>query len=539
MKVRSVALWAALGVAVSSAAALAIPMPPGAKGGTSTVLADPNGKPLDAQDVNHFTAGQTLTIDGRLGHATLAKNGAGETFLFTSVTGTDAASASAAPLNLAIVIDRSGSMKGDRIANAITAAVGMVERMRDGDTVTVVSFDTEAQVVVSPTRTTPGTRPTIESAIRAIRLGGDTCISCGLDAAMVQLNQTSLGGGRRALGDEVRSAPESVNRMILLSDGATNHGIRDIGGLRALAGRMRDRGCSISTVGVDVDFDEKVMAAIASESNGRHYFVANPSGLPAIFAQEFDSLLASIATGTELAVDLAPGVEVEQVFDRTFRREGNRIIVPFGTFSAKQEKTVLIKLRVPADREGMQPVADVKLTYRDLVQKSDGAAVGALALMVTTDGAAQTDLDPFVAARLERSKTAQTLTEANLLFENGRGAEARDKLAAQSKELAKSEVVARSFAARNRPAAAAPRNSRGVDDDFNQQRAAVAQAEASFAPPPPAKGGSIGGFGSGGSNASPFATGTAATAPSPAQQDTREGKAARKTNQSNASDFGL
>src|SRR5262249_59285645 len=135
------------------------------------------------------------------------------------------------------------------------------------------------------------------------------------------------------------------------------------------------------------------------------------------------------AGDAELSVELPPGVEVDQVFDRTFRREGSRVIVPFGTFSAKQEKTVLMKLRVPADREGVQPVVDVKLAYRDLVQKTDGSCAGALALMVTSDAATvQKDLDPFVAARLERSRTAQTLTEANLLFQQGRVAEAQDRL---------------------------------------------------------------------------------------------------------------
>ncbi len=517
MKVRTVALWAALGVVVSSAAAFAVPLAPSAAGprGGNVVLPDPGGK--DPQDLNHFTAGQTLTVDGRLGHAALTKNGSGETFLFTSVTASDGVTATAAPLNLAIVIDRSGSMKGDRIANAITAAVGMVDRMRDGDSVTVVSFDTDAQVVVPPTRTTPGTRASIQSAIRSIRLGGDTCISCGLDAGMAQLNQTSLGGDR-------------VNRMILLSDGATNHGVRDIAGLRTMAARMRDRGCSISTVGVDVDFDEKVMAAIASESNGRHYFVADPSALPAIFSQEFDSLLASIATETELAIDLAPNVEVVQVFDRTFRREGNRVIVPFGTFSTKQEKTVLMKLRVPAEQEGMQPVADVKLSYRDLVRKSDGSAVGALALMVTNDGTAETDIDPFVAARIERSKTAQTLTDVNSLFEQGRVVEARARLAAQDKELAKSEVSSQAVA-KARRVAPAPINARSFDDDFSQQRAAVAQAEAIFAPPPQAATGALGASNRG------VAPGGGAAAPAPEKRDTREGKAARKTNQANASDF--
>jgi Ca-activated chloride channel homolog len=521
MKIRSVALWAVLGVVASSAGAMAIPVAP-----TAARPVPVTPEPGLARDNAHFTAGQTLVVDGRLGHASIAKTGRGETFFFASVTGADSggAAAVAAPMNLSIVIDRSGSMKGDRIANAMTAAVGMVERMRDGDSVSVVSFDTQSAVVVPPTLTTAATRPSIAAAIRSIRLGGDTCISCGLEEGMRQLDATSLGGDR-------------VNRMILLSDGATNHGIRDIGGLRGMAGHMRDRGLSISTIGVDLDFDEKVMAAIASESNGRHYFVANPSGLPSIFAQEFDSLLASVASDAELAIELPPGVEVDQVFDRTFRREGTKIIVPFGTFSAKQEKTVLMKLRVPADREGLQPVATVSLAYRDLAQRTEGSCSGSLAVAVTDDASAQKDLDPFVAARLERSRTAQTLTDANLLFEQGRIVEARARLRGQRDELEKTKAVAHATVTA-RPVSN-PFRGRTLDDDFGAQQQAVAQAEANFATPPAkdAAGASTG-FGSGG-HAGPFATAPSqpAAAPAPPAADSPAGKAARKDNQSRATDF--
>src|SRR5690606_10936689 len=106
------------------------------------------------------------------------------------------------PMNLAIVVDKSGSMKGERIANAMNAAVAAVERMRDGDSVTVVSFDTAAEVVVPPTRIGSSNRASIESRIRSIRLGGDTCISCGLEEGARQLALTSLG-------------PDRINRMIL------------------------------------------------------------------------------------------------------------------------------------------------------------------------------------------------------------------------------------------------------------------------------------------------------------------------------------
>ena len=222
-------------------------------------------------------------------------------------------------MNLAIVIDRSGSMRGPRLANAIAAATGIVERMRDGDRVTVVSFDDAAQVVVPPTLASATSRPGVEAAIRSIRPGGDTCLSCGLESAMTEL-------------DEARASADEVDRAILLSDGAANRGVRDAGGLRAIAGRMRDRGCAVTTVGLDVDFDEKVMAAIASESNGHHYFVADAGDLAQVFDRELDSLLATVARDAELVITPARGVEITEVFDRAFRREGSRVVVPLGTF---------------------------------------------------------------------------------------------------------------------------------------------------------------------------------------------------------------
>ena len=516
MKLKTTAILAVCGVLASAAGAFAIPVGP-----KPAVTADPAGATGTAKTGeregwdkgSRITAGDTLLVDARLGHASLPKAGRGETYLFAQVTAGDdkAAPSAVTPMNLAVVIDRSGSMKGERIANAMNAAVTALERMRDGDNISVVSFDTRAEVVVPPTRVSAGNRSSIESAIRSIRLGGDTCISCGLELGMQELARTTLGGDR-------------IDRMILLSDGATNAGVRDMSGLRSMANRMFGRGVTISTIGVDVDFDEKIMAAIANEANGRHYFVANASGLPAVFGQEFDDLLASVAKETELAIELAPGVEVAEVFDRSFRREGNKLIVPFGTFSAKQEKTVLVKLRVPTDRDGDQPVADLKLAFRDLVKKADGTCNGRLTLAVRDDGSEQKDLDPFVAARLERSRTAQTLTEANKLFEAGRVGEARAKLAARKSDLKKSESSALAVAAAS-PFSAPRRSARALDRDFADQSAAVDEAEQNFAPPPVA--------------ARPASPSGGSFAPPPPAQASREGKAQVRANQEKASSFGF
>lgn len=526
MKLKTTVAIALCAVLASAAGAFAIPMSGPVATKEPWVAETNNAGEAAPRDPARVTAGDTLAIDARLGHASIAKNSRGETFLFAQVAAAEeknAGVAGAAPMNLALVIDRSGSMKGDRIANAMNAAVGAIERLRDGDSVTVVSFDSSARVVVPPTRVSSSTRGSMEAAVRSIRLGGDTCISCGMLEGMQQLAQTALSGDR-------------VNRMILLSDGATNSGIKDVPGLRAMAGRMHGKGVTISTIGVDVDFDEKVMAALANEGNGRHYFVANSSALPGVFAQEFDDILASVAKEAELTIELAPGVEAVEVFDRSFRREGKKIIVPFGTFSAKQEKTVLMKLRVPADGDGSQPVADVKLAYRDLVKKSDGSCGGNLAVAVRSDGSEQKDIDPFVAARVERSRTAETLTEVNKLFESGRVGEARAKLATRKVELKKRESESLASAASN-PFSAPRRARKSLDRDFEDQLGAVAQADRNFAPPPRAS------RPAGGANrADPFAAGVAAgpaASPAPVSPSSREGKASVRLNQQSASEFGF
>ncbi|MFO0738335.1 MAG: VWA domain-containing protein [Labilithrix sp.] len=455
MKLRLVVGLAGLGAMFSSAAAFAIPIAPSAASPAPIVATAETGAPGA-----HLAFGSTLLVDARLGHASLPSGGgAAETYLFATVTGIDSAPAKAPPVDLALVIDRSGSMKGRRMTNAMAAANTAVDRMKDGDTVLVVSFDTQAQTVLEPTVLTPVSRATIKAAIDGIRLGGDTCISCGLEE------------GKRAL-DRAPGGSDRVRRMLLLSDGVTNNGIRDVAGLRSLASLIREQSCAVTTIGVDLDYDEKVMSAIATEANGNHYFVANSDTLSSVFTQEFEQLSSTVARDAALVVEPAPGVEVDEVFDRAFRREGRRIVVPLGNYGAKEEKSLLLKLRVPAGHDGHQPVADVKLAYRDLREQRDATFNGTLGVEVKSDGTA-TELDPFVRARVERSQTARSLAEASDLIASGNADEARRRLSLRTTQLGNAQAVAR----RAPVTSAAPSRARGFDRDFDDQVAALEEAQ--------------------------------------------------------------
>ena len=245
-----------------------------------------------------------------------------------------------------------------------------------------------------------------------------------------------------------------------------------------MAARARDRGFSVSTIGVDLAFDEQIMAGIAQESNGKHWFVPDASALPQVFDQELGSLETAVASEAELVIDPAPGVVLDQVLDRSFRREGTRLVVPLGAFDAGQERTVLVGARVPADANGTQPVARLSLSYRDVLARRDASCAGQLSLDVRDDGTAQRELDPFVAARVERNRTAHALLEANDLFSRGHADEARAELARRQGELA---TAAPTTAAR---AMAMPGPVVGgagdVGKDFGAQQAALEHAQAGF-----------------------------------------------------------
>ena len=409
-------------------------------------------------DRSHFQAGKTLTMEGRLGHRVLPAGADSDTYLFVDVSAASSQKASvAAPLNLAIVIDRSGSMKGKRLTNAFAAARSAVQRLRDGDLVSVITYNTASEVMVAPTEVTSASRARILAAIKPVGAAGDTCISCGVETAMRML------GRRDAM----------VSRMLLLSDGEATRGVRDLPGFQRIAEECRQMGASITTIGVDVDYNERILSQLARDSNGRHFFVNDPSGLPPVFDEEMRTLADTVATGAELTVDLAPGVFAEHVFDRPAVQRGSQMVVPLGAFAATDRKTLLVRLRVPRGAAGERPVASVRLHYADLAEGGQGDCEGELLAQLSDDPAAIAPIDGLVSARVSASETAATLEEANDLFRRG------DADAARS-------IISKKRAALNRTRKAGVLGPRAADAkrSFARQDEVLSNAGEGFAQPP-------------------------------------------------------
>jgi Ca-activated chloride channel homolog len=459
MKIRTVGALAALGMLLTSL-------------GVRTLTRDAVARPDDRErprwepregDAERggamFTSGSTLRVEGRLGHSRLAARGDEETFVLVNVRADSSARGREARRHLTILIDRSGSMQGQKLEHAITAAQGAVRRLSDGDLVSVIDYSTRASVLVLPSTVNDETRARVVSAVARLGADGDTCISCALDESRELLT----------------NRPGFVSRVLLLSDGEATSGVRDLPGMRRVAEAVRNVGATVTTIGLGVDYNERMMAGIARDTNGRHHFAENPSSLAAIFDQELSGLERSVARDARLELELGAGVEVTDVSGLGFSREGSRVVVALGTLAAGEERTVLARVRVASGQSGERSVAFARLSYEDLGTGRAASSQGRLSASFTSDGSRST-LDPVVATQVERAGTVTTLTEANDLFQRGDADGARARVAGKLAQLQKQKTTAVAAA----PAAAKP----SVARSFDQQEAALGHAATAFAAPP-------------------------------------------------------
>ena len=453
MKIRTVALLSSAGMLLSSAVGWSFGLP--ARSSTvappSVVEAKSGDPALDDTTLASFETGTTLRLGGRVGHARLAPSSAGTTYvLLEARTGDVDRATTPAPSHLALVIDRSGSMRGERLRSAIAGANAAVDHLGEGDVVSVIAFDSSPTRVVPATVIDAGNRERIKAAIRGITVGGETCISCGIDDGITELQGTT----------------GKVERMIVLSDGEATAGIRDLFGFRSLATHAREKGVSVTTIGVGTSYNQKILGAIAQEAGGGHYFIEDAASMERAFQSEADQLRATVAVAAEAAIELGAGVELVRVFDRAFQKQGNRVVVPLGSFGKGDTQTVLIEVRVPTGSAGTTKVANVELAYRDLVRAEDAKARGTLAVEIAEG---ESELDPIVSGRVQRSQTAAAVLGANDLFQQGRFDEAQQKLATAQQALAGA-----SARAKKAPAPVGRRSE--LDKDFEGQASALSNA---------------------------------------------------------------
>jgi len=254
-------------------------------------------------------------------------------------------------LNLALVIDRSGSMAEARKLDFVkTAAHHLVDMMGPDDQLSIVTYSQGVEIPW-PSRPVGRDRGELHRIISGLYPGGSTFLSGGLEEGFRQANHGKRKG--------------TLNRVLLLSDGLANVGVIHRGSLRERAGDMAANGVSVSTFGVGNDFDEELMRMVAGGGGGNYRYLGDPERIVAALESEFHAASRTAASDVEIIIRLKRGCRFGSVLGRDWRRDGDDYVIRLGDLSAGERRTVFANLNVAAEGTGLRDVGDVALRYRD------------------------------------------------------------------------------------------------------------------------------------------------------------------------------
>lgn len=253
-------------------------------------------------------------------------------------------------VNLAIVLDRSGSMAGQKLERAKDAAIEALRHLGPMDMFSVVVYDHNVSTVVTAQHAT--NIEWIEGRIKQIRSGGNTALFGGVSQGAAEVRKNLDGN--------------YVHRIILLSDGIANVGPSSPEDLGRLGAALIKEDISVTTVGVGTDYNEDLMTSLSQNSDGNTYFVESSRDLSRIFTAELGDVLSVVAKKVNIIIELPNGVKPLNIIGREGRIKGRIVELSLNQLYGSQEKYALIEVEIPEGKSGEKRIiAYVNVSYEN------------------------------------------------------------------------------------------------------------------------------------------------------------------------------
>ncbi len=273
-------------------------------------------------------------------------------------------------VNLAIVLDRSGSMSGQKLEKAKDAAIEALRRLTSKDIFSVVIYDHNVQTIIPAQNAT--NIEWIESQIRRISSGGNTALFGGVSQGASEV--------RKNIGSEY------VHRIILLSDGLANVGPSTPEDLGRLGAALIKENISVTTIGVGTDYNEDLMTKISQKSDGNSYFVESSQDLPRIFAAELGDVLNVVAKKVNVVIECPVGVKPVKIVGREGRIKGRRVELFMNQLYGGQEKYALVELELPKRKHGeTREIAKARIHYENPFTQKNEVSMGRVSAKFSKD----------------------------------------------------------------------------------------------------------------------------------------------------------
>lgn len=248
------------------------------------------------------------------------------------------------PLNLALVIDRSGSMAGLKLDYVKRAACHLLDILQESDQAAVVVYDDRIQVLAESAPLDTTRREALKRQIREMHSGNSTALCAGWLTGAEQVAEHFLERG--------------VNRTLLLTDGLANVGETSPDVIGRHASELRQRGVGTSTFGVGADYNQFLLSTMAERGGGQYHFIESPQQIPEMFQRELGELLAIEARQATLRIAAPEGVTLRLLGDLPHEASGHSLQIPLGDLHAGREITFVIEVKTKAEPMGRRmPVA--------------------------------------------------------------------------------------------------------------------------------------------------------------------------------------
>jgi Ca-activated chloride channel homolog len=250
-------------------------------------------------------------------------------------------------LNVGLVLDRSGSMGGEKLQLTIEAACEAVGCLAEKDKVSVVTFDDTIELLYSGHPTDERLKPMIRS------------ITCG--------NQTDLHSGWAQGAKAMRQflAPTRLSRLILLTDGEANHGVTEPAAICRQVSAEASRGIQTTTLGFGAHYNENLLREMAQAGGGNHAFIENAERLARFFAEEMQSLSDTQGTFVKLKIKPASGISLRGLESKNRDVEGRILLA---NLVVGQPLSVIFSIEIPPDVKG--DLLELRVDWHELLTGS-------------------------------------------------------------------------------------------------------------------------------------------------------------------------
>jgi Ca-activated chloride channel family protein len=317
------------------------------------------------------------------------------------------------PMNLSVVIDRSGSMGDQRKMDyAKKAFASLIDQLNSNDILSIVIYD-DVVDIVRRAKSVGNEKRSIKRMIDEVYPRGSTNLGGGL---VEGLRQSEKFAGK-----------EFINRVVLLSDGLANTGITDPIELNRIAKRYRNRSISITSMGVGLDYNENLMMGLSESGGGNYYFIEHPHLLASIIRQEFDLVSSVVAQNGSILLALGDNVHVQDVVGCEFKNESNQYIIPIGDLHANETREFTVELSLPAG-SGSRIIATGELRYESATIIASYPSFSAKVRYTKDHAEVEQHRDISTQAKADIAVSSRKVEEAMQALDNGDQAAAELRL---------------------------------------------------------------------------------------------------------------